>query len=594
MSHATPIMVEGRVQALSFGSSGLGRLESEVHSGGTWVGNLVYLFEVTKQDNFEVHDVVRFAPGWQEGRPWALRVSRIDVAGERAGAALEMSAALLCEPDAGNELFPLLPTAPPLRSRVSDAISVGSLHVDESHEPSLTPTLHGSLKCPRRGATLLSPLAEASASYPVSLPDLSCRLPSLVHPRPLSRSGIARQADSASSAFVSVHAVAAPWACSSSCCAGGCERAGEGFACRKACGSQPLASTKVTRDESSNSLAESCSENSQKTSSVTHSTCATHYRTNPEPSDHEGVAVSPAHRATRLLEKAMRTWSTQVLDEQRAGYVEALREKLENALSADDQRALRSVLRKIAAALSAPTAQIRPSGVWEHMDHAAVLRMQRALQSKLRRLAAQCLEGLDLEDVRSAPAFSRIALLISQFEAMHGQGVAAAQGGPKWQHLRDMVARAGALAANCDHSLPVLLPPSSTAKASAEDEKCFQALREQAISDETRVPLSHFEKASPSPGVLCCHGSLASTCVKCRGCKHGKVQRHCALCSGCPHGKLRQNCGLRSGCTHGKRRLQCVLCSGCPHGRARACCVQCIGCPHGKMRKNCLLCGACP
>jgi len=248
-------------------------------------------------------------------------------------------------------------------------------------------------------------------------------------------------------------------------------------------------------------------------------------------------AASSSSRASVLLQRAAARWQNEASCSGRAAYVDELWRRVPCAIEEKDQRALRSILRSAVAALAAPRALAGAGEAAQPLDEAARLRLQRALQSRLRKLVLTCLSLLDLADPRSLPALLRIRALVDEYEARAGSPVdASALAGKQWARL-DACAKSG------------VLPATLAMK------------EEHRWADERRV--------------ICCHGRQRRSCKICTPCEHGKLKQHCASCSGCPHGKLKYDCVVCTPCPHGKLKKNCKQCRPCPHGRVRGQCGQC-------------------
>eukprot|EP00927_Polykrikos_kofoidii_P014449 TRINITY_DN16320_c0_g1_i1.p1 TRINITY_DN16320_c0_g1~~TRINITY_DN16320_c0_g1_i1.p1 ORF type:complete len:600 (-),score=49.76 TRINITY_DN16320_c0_g1_i1:7-1806(-) len=359
-------------------------------------------------------------------------------------------------------------------------------------------------------------------------------------------------------------------------------------------------------------------------------------------------------KSSLLLLRAELRWRNELSIQSRGEYIEGLQHKLELAIAANDQRALRSVLRAAAAALAGPRARGQIMAQSEQsLNDSALDALHISSQKKLRRLALDCMSWLDLADARCFPALSRISGLISKYERDNGVDASTASAGRQWRLLKEALLRtsigdsAGHFAAELSQGVRRDITPRSSdvvpgglervpgeerreiaapTRFDGDGHLALDAANQNGVTTRSRQAVLNAKDASLHPSKrrrcdhglhptickicnACPHGKLSWHCAECAGCEHGRVKRDCAKCNGCPHGKLKQNCVQCRGCTHGKllhncvecrgcphgkRPYTCVICDGCEHGQVKMRCPQCRGCPHGRVKGNCVQCNGCP
>lgn len=343
-----------------------------------------------------------------------------------------------------------------------------------------------------------------------------------------------------------------------------------------------------------------------------------------------------SEKALHLFQRARTSWHNQTSWHEQQAYLEGLTKQFDEACKQEDQIKICKVLRRAAAALSAPRRLQADLGGSEPLDEVARNRLQRAFQTKLRAMILQCLNVLGHNLSISSPALLHIRALILQFEESFMTHVSAARGGKQWQLLKSVV---DSELTPTGSGFTSLVIGGCLQKASDEDEHsangkvalksssaCAPARGAQAeVLPSTRPPASSKSKRGadigdkvPRSHQLCPHGRRRDNCKECRGdeaprsrrkcehgrrtdnckechaCPHGKLKWMCRWCQACPHGKFRQGCETCNGCPHGRLKRSCRVCDACPHGKLKRGCKACTGCPHGRVRTNCVVCiGAC-
>ncbi|CAE8638137.1 unnamed protein product [Polarella glacialis] len=299
------------------------------------------------------------------------------------------------------------------------------------------------------------------------------------------------------------------------------------------------------------------------------------------------LRIGTGRKAAQLLKLATDRWHNMSSTTERESYVQDLEERLVE--SPDDQRALRSVLRGAVAALASPRARQRQQELGRQpFDLAALDRLSRAMQRRLRRLVLACLEHIsDLGDARIASTLWRLVELIHAFEQREGTTVEDIQpcAAKQWILLKQLSAGApealesGEGSNNNNHNDT----PESGKRLLVESRQGKQ--NDAARGDAAKPLLTDLSDTADVQNVV-----VLDKCASRQGqqryeCKHGKLVGNCRQCHGCPHGKVKGKCQQCSGCPHGRVKYDCVKCNPCPHGRIKSDCAQCNACPHGRAKR---------
>mmetsp|Transcript_125392 Transcript_125392/g.400927 ORF Transcript_125392/g.400927 Transcript_125392/m.400927 type:complete len:552 (+) Transcript_125392:2-1657(+) len=296
-----------------------------------------------------------------------------------------------------------------------------------------------------------------------------------------------------------------------------------------------------------------------------------------------------SQKALHLFQRACTSWQNQTSWQEQQAPFQGLTLQFAEACKHESQMALCKVLRKLAAALSAPRCLQAGLGALEPLDDIARQRLHCAFQTKLRAMILHCLGMLDHGASDSSPALIHIRALISQYEESSQSDVSVARCGKQWQLLKSALGLEAASAS---------IHVASRIQKIADEEFGFQRSRSPNVTPLPTFNASRqcVELGGKSLGSrrLCPHGKPMHDCTVCRACTHGRLTRFCRVCNGCPHGKLKTQCGTCNGCPHGKSKSGCSTCYGCPHGRLRRNCTKCVGaCDHGKLKRDCTKCNGC-